>query len=244
MVESDHGFSTVAKGPNIVDILRIQRFRAFRKFDDPEPGDILVVGLGGASAFYVAEHETNTIQRLVEFLQGSDFAGVIFTRKEMPGTFPLSAVRLDATNAMPDVILSMRWTADLSSAGTPGMVYSDNGTKGRGTHGSLSRYDMHNTLVAFGPDFKAGYIDEFPSGNADVAPTILHILGVKPPVKMDGRVLLEALESEAGPLGKPETKVLEAKSESGLFRWRQWLKYTTFDGAIYFDEGNGEVTMK
>jgi arylsulfatase A-like enzyme len=244
IVVSDHGFSTIVKGPDIVDILKKQRFKAFRKFDDPEPGDVLVVGLGGASAFYVAEHEEQTVQRLVEFLQGSDFAGVIFTRREMPGTFPLSAVRLDTTNAMPDIILSMRWNSDLSSAGTPGMVYSDNGTKGKGTHGSLSRYDMHNTLVCYGPDFKVGYASEFPSGNADVAPTILHILGVKPPSKMDGRVLLEALESERGPSGKPETKTVEAKSESGLFRWRQYLKFTTFDGAIYFDEGNGESAMR
>jgi hypothetical protein len=164
----------------------------------------------------------------------------------MPGTFPLEAVRMDATNALPDVVLSMRWSADLSGSGTPGMVVSDGGTKGKGTHASLSRYDMHNTLVATGPDFKVGLINDLPSGNADVAPTILHILGINLPsgTKMDGRVLHEALENEAASPGKPETKTIEAKREVGLFKWQQYLKYTTFDGAIYFDEGNGSATLK
>src|SRR3954467_802965 len=158
MVVSDHGFSTISKGPDVVEILKRQKFKAFKKFEDPEPGDILVVGLGGSDAFYVTDHDEKVIQRLVEFLQTCDFAGVIFTRKGIEGTFPLEAVRMNATNALPDVVVSMRWSADLSSSGTPGMVVSDGGTKGKGTHASLSRYDMHNTLVATGPDFKVGLI--------------------------------------------------------------------------------------
>ena len=30
-----------------------------------------------------------------------------------------------------------------------------------------------------------------------------------------------------------ETKTIEAKREVGLFNWHQYLKFTTFDGAIY-----------
>ena len=36
---------------------------------------------------------------------------------------------------------------------------------------------MHNTLVAAGPDFRAGVRDPLPSANTDLAPTILWILG-------------------------------------------------------------------
>ena len=49
-------------------------------------------------------------------------------------------------------------------------MVSDGGRKpGQGTHATLSRYDMHNTLVASGPDFKAGWRDALPSGNVDLA---------------------------------------------------------------------------
>ena len=64
---------------------------------------------------------------------------------------------------------------------------------GKGTHATLSRFDMHNTLIAAGPDFKRGETNDLASGNVDLAPTILQILGIKPPQKMDGRILSEAM---------------------------------------------------
>ena len=33
---------------------------------------------------------------------------------------------------------------------------------------SFSPIDVHNTLVAEGPDFKAGFTDTLPTGNVDV----------------------------------------------------------------------------
>jgi arylsulfatase A-like enzyme len=64
---------------------------------------------------------------------------------------------------------------------------------GKGTHATLSRFDMHNVLIAAGPDFRRGETDDLPTGNIDLAPTILQILGSKAPAKMDGRVLSEAM---------------------------------------------------
>jgi len=124
------------------------------------------------------------------------------------------------------------------------LVVSDGGTKGKGTHASLSRFDMHNTLVAGGPDFRKGMLDEMPTGNADVAPTILYILGVTPPAPMDGRVLYEALATGTGSAPKPETKTIEASCDRGYFHWHQYLKFSIVGDAIYFDEGNGEATLK
>jgi arylsulfatase A-like enzyme len=103
---------------------------------------------------------------------------------------------------------------------------------------------MNNTLVASGPDFKKGMVDELPSGNIDVAPTILHVLGIKPPQPMDGRVLQEALVDGVGSAPKPETRTIEARRDVGFMSWRQYLRFTEFGGAIYFDEGNGEPTFR
>ena len=79
-VVSDHGFSTISKGPDIVDILKKAKFQAFKKNENPEPGDVMVVGLGGSVMFYVVDRQEAVVRRLVEFLQQSDFAGVVFSR--------------------------------------------------------------------------------------------------------------------------------------------------------------------
>ena len=49
----------------------------------------------------------------------------------------------------------------------------------RGMHGSFSPIDVHNTLIAYGPDFREGMRDTLPTGNVDVAPTIASILGLE-----------------------------------------------------------------
>jgi arylsulfatase A-like enzyme len=54
---------------------------------------------------------------------------------------------------------------------------------------------VHNTLLAFGPDFRENFTDTLPSGNVDVAPTVAKILGIELP-HADGRPLLEALQAQ------------------------------------------------
>jgi arylsulfatase A-like enzyme len=242
-VVSDHGFSTIQRGPDMVEILKKGKFEAARKFDDPEPGNVLVVGLGGSVLLYVVDHDEQTIRKLVEFLQTTDFVGVIFSRIPIEGTFSLEEARIGTTNA-PDVVVSLRWNPNKNDVGTPGMFFGENGKKGKGSHASLSPYDMNNTLVGAGPDFRSGIVNKLPTGNADVAPTVLWILGVKPPEPMDGRILTEALVSGPSLSLKPEQKTIEASRELGMFRWHQYLKFTTLGKAIYFDEGNGESVLK
>ena len=124
------------------------------------------------------------------------------------------------------------------------MIASVEGRRGLGTHASLSRFDLHNTLIAAGPDLKPGYVSHLPSGNIDLAPTVLHVLGVVPPQPMDGRVLSEALQDESAAFPKPDQKVLEATRDLGVLRWRQTLKTTRVGYSLYFDEGNGASQVR
>jgi arylsulfatase A-like enzyme len=103
---------------------------------------------------------------------------------------------------------------------------------------------MHNTLVAAGPDFREGFIDETPSGNVDVAPTILKILGVKSPRPMDGRVLSEALVAPEANPPKVETKELRAQATLPAGEWQQTLTVSEVNGVRYLDEGTGQFTPK
>ena len=243
LVGSDHGFSTIRRGVDVAEALKRAKFKAVRKFEDPEPGEVLVVGTGASVSLYVWDNEPQVVQNLVTFLQGTDFAGPVFTRSGLPGTFPMSLARIATTNVTPDIIFSMRWSPDANDSWAPGLLVADGGTKGTGTHGSLSRYDMHNTLVASGPDFKIGLANDLPTGSIDVAPTTLWILGVPQSQEhpMDGRILEEALVKGQVPEARPETKTVEATRDFGWWRWRQYLKYTEFNGRFYFDEGNATL---
>ncbi len=98
---------------------------------------------------------------------------------------------------------------------------------------------MHNTLVGAGPDLKRGFTDNFPTGNTDLAPTILHLLGVKTETPMDGRVLSEALTVPAPKVSKPVTRHLEASRKIGESIWTQYLQISRVNDTVYFDEGNG-----
>jgi arylsulfatase A-like enzyme len=90
--------------------------------------------------------------------------------------------------------MSFRWSEDRNQFGVAGMIDADwNRKAGEGTHATLSPHDVHNTLVASGPDFRHKVTDQLPSGNLDIAPTILPILHLVPQVEMDGRRLKEAL---------------------------------------------------
>ncbi len=245
-VVSDHGFSTILSVVDPVDSMHGAGINALREFPPtPGVGDVLVVSDGGSSLIYAANHDAATIQKVVDFLQHWSHTGVILTKQAMPGTFPIAQVEADSPDA-PDVIVSYRWTADKNDSGTPGMLEVDapEYQAGQGMHGSLSRFDMHNTLIAAGPDFRSGIVDVLPSGNVDITPTALWILGLKAPKPMDGRVLSEALSIKAPKLKSYEPQHLEAVREMDKTVWRQYLNYSEVNGTLYFDEGNGAQTTR
>jgi hypothetical protein len=156
----------------------------------------------------------------------------------MEGTFALEQANIQNDRA-PDVVMAFRWDASKNQFDVPGMIDADwQRAAGKGTHATLSRFDMHNTLIAAGPDFKRGETNDLASGNVDLAPTILQILGIKPPQKMDGRILSEAM-TVAMPSRPPETKTIEATKHFRTGTWRQSLQISRVGSAIYLDEGNG-----
>ena len=158
----------------------------------------------------------------------------------MEGTFTLDQGKIDNAHA-PDVELAFRWNDSKNQVGVPGMIDADwQRDAGEGTHATLSKFDMHNTLIAAGPDFRRGENDDSPSGNVDLAPTIARILGTVSAEKMDGRVLSEAMTGEAVKLPAPKTHTLEAAHNFSDGNWKQYLRVTELGGTTYLDEGNGE----
>ena len=204
----------------------------------------MLAGNGGSVLFYVIGHDVSVTRRLVEFLQQSDFAGVIFTKEPAQGTFGLAEAKIDSEHA-PDVVMAFRWNDSKNQFGIPGMIDADwQRGAGKGTHATLSQFDMHNTLIATGPDFQRGQVNDLPTGNVDLAPTILQILGITPPHQMDGRILSEAMVNVGMSEPKPETKTVEAVRDFSSGRWQQSLKISRVASTIYLDDGNGAFSPK
>ena len=125
----------------------------------------------------------------------------------------------------------------------PGLLTADSPGKNVGGHGSLSPFDMHNTLVAAGPDFRKGMTDTVPSGNTDVAPTILWLLGLREEAgRMDGRVLGEALTVDAPAVRSSPARRITASRTTAGGEWSQYLQVSEVNGVRYLDEGNGAFT--
>ena len=104
---------------------------------------------------------------------------------------------------------------------------------GQGMHGSFSRSDTRNFMAAIGPDFKKRFADGAPVSNADINPTLAHILGlsIQPKGRLQGRVATEAVKG-----GKPAviTRGWRA-SRPGPKGLRTVLNYQRVGGTRYFD---------
>ncbi len=151
-VVSDHGFSTIRKTIDVVTHLRAAGFKiADEKALKLSPREVKMIANGGSNLFYVGNHERETIRRLVRGLQQAPFGGVIFSREKIEGTFPRAQAHIDVAGG-PDVVVASRWDDRANDADANGRIdASGTSEKYLATHGTLSRFDMHNTLIAAGP---------------------------------------------------------------------------------------------
>lgn len=186
-VTSDHGFSTHTGGAPVDAVL----VPFVGTLSDGSPR---IVAHGGA--IYVRDDDAIAVAGIVRGLQQTPGVGAIFTRAVradsfegvVPGTLSLEAARWNHDRAA-HILFSPDWTDGTNAHGFSGTTASG-GTAG---HGSTSPWDIHNTLIAAGPDLLTGVTVETPSGNVDFAPTFLHLLGIARPSSMQGRVLEDAL---------------------------------------------------
>src|SRR5262245_54121036 len=182
-VTSDHGFSTHARAPDLGSVLA--RFRGSL----PDASPVVVQGGG---AVYVRDGNEATIAGIVTALQHTSGVGAIFTPAarpgaldgRVPGTLSLDAVRWTHERAA-QILFSPDWSDRENAYAVRGTVASS-GTAG---HGSSSPWDIHNTLIAAGPDLRRDIRIDTPSANVDLAPTLLKLLGIAAPSAMQGRPL-------------------------------------------------------
>ncbi len=224
LVVSDHGYSTIG---SVVDVEAEVRRAGFPLGD--QRGGVAVAPNGGAALFYVRDRVPDTVGRLATWLADQPWAGALVGGHDdarAMGLLPGDAAGVAGERA-PDITMSLAWDTGAGANGFPGRSYATSGVPGQGTHGSGSPHELRSVLVAAGPTFRRGVASDLPSGNVDLAPTILALLGLPADTWFDGRVLAEAFRQGApsSPPARTSTEhVVERATRAGTLRQRLLLE--------------------
>ena len=107
------------------------------------------------------------------------------------------------------------------------------------------------SCFARGPSFKTGIRVETPTGNIDLAPTVLHLSGGNGTVggvRMNGRVLHEALKGSEDPEGsvnpgEPDwtTELHNAERRIGDLVYRQQIQLCRVGDTTYLEQGSSTL---
>ncbi len=132
--------------------------------------DIIVAANGGSDLIYLqenAEASRALARRVVNFLLRQDYVDGIFVRDDLgpiAGTLPTSLIGLKgATNLPGPAIIVNFMSFSLDRTLLKRVEIADTTLReGQGMHGSFSRADTFNNMIAEGPDFKSGYVDRAP----------------------------------------------------------------------------------
>jgi arylsulfatase A-like enzyme len=238
-VVSDHGFTTNTAGVDVAQALIDAELKA-----SVDSGDVVLASSGQAVSVHVEGHDGERIARIARFVQSRDWGGVVFTggradgdpRGAVEGTFSLELIHVANAERGPDLVFTFPWTSRTSASGVRGtdLANVSGGAKlYPSDHGSMSPWNVRNTFLAWGVDFKKRTTVHAPVGNVDVTPTILALLGITDGDGLDGRVLREALE------GGPDEEQVAVDTrvhivEAGAYRAA--LQISATDGRRYVDK--------
>ncbi len=238
-VTSDHGFSTHTGGIDLAAVL--EPFAA--ALPDGSPRTVT-----GGGAIYVRDGGDTTATAIVTALQSTAGVGAIFTREAQPGSFDgrvpgtlsFGAIRWSHDRSA-QILFSPDWSDAANAYGVRGSVSSDEVAG----HGSSSPWDVHNTLIAAGPDLKSGVTIDVPSANVDFTPTFLTLLHLSIPPSVQGRPLSEALAAARG-LAADAVRTVEhtAATPSGTYSVTATFSIVSADGREYRYFDGTRVTRK
>jgi arylsulfatase A-like enzyme len=229
LVTSDHGFTTETGSTSLSALLVDAGLK-----EGPRSTDVVVAG----GAIHVREGGSERVGAIVRVLQATDWVGAVFTRGDSasglgarPGTVAFSAIGWDHERSA-DILVSPNWSDEENEFGFRGEV-SAPGVAG---HGSASPWDIHATLVVDGPSIKDFISSPVPTGNVDILPTLLAILGVPLPSDLDGRVLTEVLEDGPFPAEVQfEPDILEVAAQVDGAGYDLSVYRTRVGSTVYLD---------
>ncbi len=218
MIVSDHGFSATDYAVNIsqelveaglkqsatsTDVVVANTGSVALHVKDRDPARIEAI-----SQFLLRRTDVDTVftaaleprEGRYRTLPGEAQSSTRLMRGWVDGTFSLELIGHANPERGADIVVTFPWSAKPNAYGVPGTAATSAGgtaatgprTGNASTHGSFSPYDVRNTFLGWGVDFKDGVVSQVPAGNIDIASTLLALEGL-PTLGTEGRVLREAL---------------------------------------------------
>jgi len=214
---------------------------------DPDHPLVTIASNGGMEDLWVSGADRAALaRRIVAALVAEDYVSAIFVDDDLgpiPGALPTSLIGMKGASRTPTPSIMVAFKSFGGDCATPTNcvveVADTELQQGQGIHGAFHRGDTFNFMAAVGPDFKHGFVDQDPVGNADVAPTVAHVLGLplEAKGKLTGRVLSEALAD--GPAGLPSSRrVVRSEPAAGGFVTQ--LELSEAGGETYDDEAGAQ----
>ena len=243
---SDHGFGTLGFGVNVDRELIKAGLKGGTDSDD-----VVSASSTAPPLLHVKEHNPERIKRIVEFLQSQEWIGAVFTpgnkqsndgkaMGSLDGTFSLELIHMFNSERGPDIVLTFPWSSAKNAFGYSGTDYSNARATGpvkgsRSNHGSMSPWDVHNTFIVWGVDFKRGAVVRVPASNVDVTPTLLALKGIGDAKNLEGRVLQEAMNGGPDEEQIPEkTRIYTTATADG--KYRAVISVTEVEHQRYIDK--------
>lgn len=202
---------------------------------------VVVAANGGSDLIYLpGDNKQALARRIVAFLSTQDYTGAIFTAESLgpiAGALPMREINFTGSARTPQPAIVLSFKTSNTGCEAPEMCGVDVADatlpQGSGYHGSFGRADTRNFMAAVGPDFRRGFIDQLPVSNADIAPTIAHVVGIpmRPIGVLHGRVIAEALPDGVAPAVTSEVRT----SEPAANGFRTMLNRQSVGETHYFD---------
>jgi phosphonoacetate hydrolase len=222
LVLSDHGHVT---GHRKLDLAAELRRGGFSAGQGLAEGVDVVVAPASAPGIWLRD-PARQAQAVADFLAAQGWAGPLLARDPalLPEGAALPLAALDAAHRRSaDLVLLLAGEEGPDAWGLPGRAPFDapDVPEGGGMHGGLHRRELATVLVAEGGPFRRGARLAAACDLTDIAPTVLHLLGLPPLGDGGGRVLAEGWDAgadappEAEALALPRGFVLEAARQAG-----------------------------
>jgi hypothetical protein len=200
--------------------------------------DLVMSGDYCGGLWAAREGDIETLRRAADILMASPDLGLLLTnRPELvgePGLLPEAILASDHPRS-PDLRYVTRGDPQTGTT-----LVEPGAPIGGGVHGGLLRDELFCLCAWGGSLFKRQTVTDRPSGPADVAATILGILGFGPSIlhSLDGRVLTECLA--AGPPGDG-AKTIQSVHRASRGDYRQMVERTIYQGRAYIEGGGREA---
>ena len=193
------------------------------------------------ASIYVPGNDRGTVARIARFLTTQDYVGGLFVHDRLgqpSGALRMSDVWLmgGATTPKPAIVVNFKsFPLDSKNPHMSGVIVGGVRQHGQGDHGSLARANTFNNMAAIGPDFKKRFVNRAPVSNADVQPTLAHVMKMNIPSlgALRGRVITEALAGGPAAARFAPGVIRSRPSRDG---YSTVLMYQVADRRIYLDE--------